>query len=61
MFPGVLVFDEPYHSLLFHFSFFSVVAFQKKRLLFCLMLDLSLLLLSGEHEDDRDTLCMVPG
>ena len=50
---------EPYHSLLFHLSFFSVMAFFRTSVVF-LTLD-RFPLLSGEHEDDRDTLWMVPG
>ena len=71
MFPGVygalpsvppagrchLSFVKPYRSLLLHLSFFSVFAFFKTAVVF-LTLDF-FLLLSGEHEDDRDTVCMV--
>ena len=48
-------FVEPYHSL-----HFAALYISKTAVVFS-TLDLFLLLLSGEHEDDRDTLCMVPG
>ena len=53
-----LVFVVPYHSLLFHLSLFSVIAFFRTAVAF-LTLD-SLFLLRDEHEDDRDNLCIVP-
>ena len=53
-----LVFVVPHHSLLFHLSLFSVMAFSRTAVVF-LTLD-SLFLFWDEHEDDRDTLCIVP-
>ena len=53
-----LVFVVPCHSLLFHLSLFSVIAFFRTAVVFS-TLD-SLLLLWDEHEDDRDILCTVP-
>ena len=53
-----LVFLVPYHSLLFHLSLFSVMALIRTAVVF-LTLD-RFPLLWCEHEDDRDTLCIVP-
>ena len=53
-----LVFVEPYHSLLFHLSLFSVIALLRTAVVFS-TLDRFPLLWS-EHEDDRDTLCIAP-
>ena len=53
---GHLIFVVPYHSLLFHLSFFSVMALFRTTVVF-LTLD-SLFLLWDEHEDDTDTLCI---
>ena len=47
----------PYHSLLCHLSHFSVVARFKTAVAF-FTFD-SLLLLGEEHEEERDTRCMV--
>ena len=54
-----LCFMEPHDSLLLHLSVVSVTAFLIIAVVF-LTLDF-FLLLSGEHEDDRDSLCVVLG
>ena len=52
-----LAFVDPYHSLLFHLSCFSVVASFRTTVVFLTMDRLPLL--GDEHEDGRDTLCIV--
>ena len=53
-----LVFVGPYDSLLFHLSLFCVMALFRTAVVF-LTLD-RIPLLRGKHEDDRDSLCIVP-
>ena len=57
----LLVFVVPYQSLLFHFSLFSVMAFFSTAVVFSTLFHAGqpFSLLRNEHEDDRDTLCIV--